>query len=271
MAERGGIRRLSALIPLVLLVLGFASIQGLALAQEAPPSDEQPSDQPPADEPPPSDGGEAPSGGSSGQDEAPPPSDGGEAPSGGSGGSDSGGSDGGSSPPSGGGSSSGSSGESSGYSEGGGDAAGDGERSESAASTKAKTGSGARASVKAKKATSGAKDDESLLVSAAGDLPEIVSSGEDLAGSGGGSSNERSPSDPGDAYTDTSAAGETGEDPGDPYTPDDGNGGELPLTGTAVGNALASGLALIALGMLLLNWSRVRLALVRVAVSLPVL
>jgi cytoskeletal protein RodZ len=89
MAEASRTRRFAALVSLVAaLFLGLMSIQGLALAQEAPPSDEEPSSEPPSDEesPPASDGGEDSSPDNSGQDEA-PPSDGGEGSSNSGGGS----------------------------------------------------------------------------------------------------------------------------------------------------------------------------------------
>lgn len=244
MAEYGWIRRLAALVPVVFaLFLGLTSIQGLALAQEAPPSDEEPASEepPPSDEesPPPSDGGEDPAPDSSDGGEA-PPSDGGEAPS-----EDSTPShpDGGETPSSSGGGDS---------SSGGGDSSATRRSSsgsnQSGASSKTLSDKLRRlVAANTKGSTRRDRGEKVASTNADGDLDELVASGEELVGGGGGRSNDRTPSTSG-----------TGSSP-------------LALTGATVLGPLGAALALIALGMVLLWWDRVKRVLIQIAVTLPVL
>ena len=237
MAECSWTRRMAALVPVFFaLFLGLTSLQGLALAQEAPPSDEEPSGQPPADEDPSpaSDGGEDPASDSDRGEST--PSDGGEAPSGEGSPSNSGGGD-----------SSTSSGD-------GGSAA---TRTSSAAST---NGAGADSETLKNKLrrlaaadttkASRRNDGEGVATANAdGDLGKLVASGEALAGGGGG---------------------EEDRIKARPVSPPAPGTSRLALTGAGLTGPLGAAATLIALGLVLLCWDRVKRVLIQVAVCLPV-
>ena len=238
MAECGSTRKWAALVPVVFaLFLGLGSIQGPALAQEAPPSDEEPAgEDPPSDDEtsPPSDGGESPDRDSSGG--GAPPSDGGEAPSDDSSSSNDK------------------------------DSSSSGDEDSSATHTVAAASGGTAGEPtadelkkKIRKLVASTKDDSGrdkgegkAVADADGDLSELVASGEGLKGAGGDTLSERIPTEavePSKARKASSA---------------------LALTGATVLSGLGTGFAFIALGMVLLFWDRTKRLAIQIAACLPV-